>query len=235
MVRTLLHGHRYDGSRAERELGLRYTDPRETVARTVDWARRRGPAARLSAWARPPGPGSERPRKEGPVSTGLVIVIVAVALLLLARPCFVAPRARGRSRGRDLEGRRGEVADAHRERAETRMTRAQEAEQIATRERAEAVLRETRARLHERGLADADLDADGDRVVEGDGSAVGGGAASSATPARAAAAKPAHGLTANAAGDFERGRAVGGRGGRGRRTGRPRQPRRPRPEPMPLS
>ncbi len=42
MVRTLLHGHRYDGSRAERELGVRYTDPRETVRRTVEWARRAG-------------------------------------------------------------------------------------------------------------------------------------------------------------------------------------------------
>ncbi len=42
MVRTLLHGHRYDGSRAERELGLTYTDPRETVRRTVDWARGAG-------------------------------------------------------------------------------------------------------------------------------------------------------------------------------------------------
>jgi dihydroflavonol-4-reductase len=42
MVRTLLHGHRYDGSRAERELGLRYTDPRDTVRRTVDWARAEG-------------------------------------------------------------------------------------------------------------------------------------------------------------------------------------------------
>jgi dihydroflavonol-4-reductase len=42
MVRTLLHGHRYDGSRAERELGLRYTEPRETVRRTVDWARSEG-------------------------------------------------------------------------------------------------------------------------------------------------------------------------------------------------
>jgi dihydroflavonol-4-reductase len=42
MVRTLLHGHRYDGSRAERELGLRYTDPRDTVARTVEWARGAG-------------------------------------------------------------------------------------------------------------------------------------------------------------------------------------------------
>jgi dihydroflavonol-4-reductase len=42
MVRTLLHGHRYDGSRAERDLGLRYTDARETLRRTVDWARAEG-------------------------------------------------------------------------------------------------------------------------------------------------------------------------------------------------
>jgi dihydroflavonol-4-reductase len=42
MVRTLLHGHRYDGSRASRELGLRYTDPRETLRRTVEWARGEG-------------------------------------------------------------------------------------------------------------------------------------------------------------------------------------------------
>lgn len=42
MVRTLLHGHRYDGSRAQRELGLRYTDPAQTLRRTVDWARAEG-------------------------------------------------------------------------------------------------------------------------------------------------------------------------------------------------
>jgi dihydroflavonol-4-reductase len=42
MVRTLLHGHRYDGSRAEHELGLQYTDPRETLRRTVEWARAEG-------------------------------------------------------------------------------------------------------------------------------------------------------------------------------------------------
>jgi dihydroflavonol-4-reductase len=42
MVRTLLHGHRYDGSRAERELGLRYTEPRETIRKTVVWARAQG-------------------------------------------------------------------------------------------------------------------------------------------------------------------------------------------------
>jgi dihydroflavonol-4-reductase len=42
MVQTLLHGHRYDGSRATRELGLRYTNPRETLRRTVEWARGAG-------------------------------------------------------------------------------------------------------------------------------------------------------------------------------------------------
>lgn len=42
MVRTLLHGHRYDGSRAERELGLSYTDARDTLRRTVEWARGEG-------------------------------------------------------------------------------------------------------------------------------------------------------------------------------------------------
>jgi dihydroflavonol-4-reductase len=42
MVRTLIHGHRYDGSRAERDLDLRYTAPRETIRRTVAWAREAG-------------------------------------------------------------------------------------------------------------------------------------------------------------------------------------------------
>ena len=42
MVRTLLHGHRYDGSRAHRELGLTYTPAAETLRRTVDWARSEG-------------------------------------------------------------------------------------------------------------------------------------------------------------------------------------------------
>ena len=42
MVRTLLHGHRYDGSRAERELGQRYTPVTETLRKTIDWARAEG-------------------------------------------------------------------------------------------------------------------------------------------------------------------------------------------------
>jgi dihydroflavonol-4-reductase len=42
MVRTLAHGHRYDGSRAQRELGLRYTPVGETFRRTIEWAKREG-------------------------------------------------------------------------------------------------------------------------------------------------------------------------------------------------
>jgi dihydroflavonol-4-reductase len=42
MVRTLVHGHRYDGSRASRELGLRYTPVAETFRRTIEWAAREG-------------------------------------------------------------------------------------------------------------------------------------------------------------------------------------------------
>ncbi|HZD17582.1 MAG TPA: SDR family NAD(P)-dependent oxidoreductase [Actinomycetota bacterium] len=41
-VRTLLHGHRYDGSRATRELGVRYTPLEETLRRTLAWYADRG-------------------------------------------------------------------------------------------------------------------------------------------------------------------------------------------------
>ena len=37
MVRTILHGHAYDGSRATRELGLVYTPVEEALRRTVAW------------------------------------------------------------------------------------------------------------------------------------------------------------------------------------------------------
>jgi dihydroflavonol-4-reductase len=42
MVRTLVHGHRYNGSRAQRELGLRYTPVAETFRRTIEWAKSEG-------------------------------------------------------------------------------------------------------------------------------------------------------------------------------------------------
>ena len=39
MVRTLVHGHVYDGSRAARELGLNYTPATDTLSRLISWAR----------------------------------------------------------------------------------------------------------------------------------------------------------------------------------------------------
>lgn len=37
VVRTLVHGHAYDGTKAERELGLSYTPVEETLRRTITW------------------------------------------------------------------------------------------------------------------------------------------------------------------------------------------------------
>ena len=37
-IRTILHGHRYDGSRATRELGLSYTPAADTFRGTIEWA-----------------------------------------------------------------------------------------------------------------------------------------------------------------------------------------------------
>jgi len=42
MVHTLLHGHRYDGSRATRDLGLIYTPAEQTLRRAIAWYAARG-------------------------------------------------------------------------------------------------------------------------------------------------------------------------------------------------
>ena len=42
LVRTALHGHSYDGSKAARELGLVYTPVEETMRRTLEWFRDEG-------------------------------------------------------------------------------------------------------------------------------------------------------------------------------------------------
>jgi dihydroflavonol-4-reductase len=42
LIRTALHGHAYDGSKAARELGLSYTPVEETIRRTLDWFRDEG-------------------------------------------------------------------------------------------------------------------------------------------------------------------------------------------------
>ena len=42
MIRAVLQGHTYDGSRATRELGLDYTSAENTLQRTIDWFRSEG-------------------------------------------------------------------------------------------------------------------------------------------------------------------------------------------------
>lgn len=54
LARTLLHGHRYDGSRAARELGLHYRPFDETVARTLTWYAERGLIRPLAGGGRVP-------------------------------------------------------------------------------------------------------------------------------------------------------------------------------------
>jgi type II secretory pathway pseudopilin PulG len=98
------------------------------------------------------------------MSTTAIVVIVIVVLILLAIVLVAVPRWRARARERQLDRHRGEVAGAHRDQAASRAARADEAEQIAARERAEAELHEARARLHERGLADDELAVDRERL-----------------------------------------------------------------------
>jgi dihydroflavonol-4-reductase len=57
MVRTMLHGHRYDGTKAARELGLVYTPVRETFARTIEWALAQGLVQRPLPGFSPSGAG----------------------------------------------------------------------------------------------------------------------------------------------------------------------------------
>jgi dihydroflavonol-4-reductase len=42
LARTLTHGHAYDGTKASRELGLRYTPIEETLRRTIAWWEQQG-------------------------------------------------------------------------------------------------------------------------------------------------------------------------------------------------
>lgn len=37
LIATLLHGHRFDGSKAVRDLGIAYATPAETIGRTIRW------------------------------------------------------------------------------------------------------------------------------------------------------------------------------------------------------
>ena len=98
------------------------------------------------------------------MSTAAIIAIIVLVVLVILLVAFLMPRMGARRRQRELERRRGEVADAHREQASSRAARAEEAERIAQAERAQAEAHEARARLHERGLADDDLDTEHARI-----------------------------------------------------------------------
>jgi FtsZ-interacting cell division protein ZipA len=119
------------------------------------------------------------------MSTGLIIAIVVVALLLIALFAFVLPRSRRKAqvaaRERELGQRRERAADEQREAAAERNRQAEMAEQKARmaeteakRERAEAELREQRAQMHEQGMADHELIDEGERDRFAGTSAMGG-------------------------------------------------------------
>src|SRR5215210_6080254 len=106
------------------------------------------------------------------MSTGLIIAIVVVALILLAILFFI-PRmkrqAELKKRERELSHRRQAVATEHREVADSRQREADQAERQARmaqkeaeKQRAEAELHQERATMHERGeFAGTSADPDG--------------------------------------------------------------------------
>ena len=107
------------------------------------------------------------------MSTGLIIAIIVVVLLLIGL-LVLMPRMRAKANERkaqkELESRRERVATEHRETASTRTTEADRAEQEAEiaqqkarAQRAEAESHEQQAQLHERGLADDKLVEDHER------------------------------------------------------------------------
>jgi FtsZ-interacting cell division protein ZipA len=143
------------------------------------------------------------------MSTGLIIAIVVIALILIALFAFVLPRARRtartKARERELAQRREGRAEEHRAEAAERRSEAEMAEQRARmaeteaqRERAEADMREQRAQMHERGMADDELIEDHERDRFADTSAM----RDEPAPMRDDADRPMH----EPASDHEQGR-----------------------------
>ena len=99
------------------------------------------------------------------MTTGAIIAIVVAAIVIIALLALVLPRLRGKKREREIVRRREQVAGAHREVARERLADADRAEREARAQRAEAELHESRAALHEDGLADEDLGEEHRRFV----------------------------------------------------------------------
>ena len=143
------------------------------------------------------------------MSTGLIIAIVVVALILLAILFFI-PRmkrtAQLKKRERELGQRREAVATEHREVADSRAQEAERAEREARmaqkeaeRQRAEAELHQERAQMHERGDADHELIEEHERDRF---------AGTSADP-DGTMAEQSRGETTGTRSEFEEGREVG--------------------------
>jgi flagellar biosynthesis/type III secretory pathway M-ring protein FliF/YscJ len=102
------------------------------------------------------------------MSTGIIIAIIVVVVLVIALVA-ARPALKRRRDERELETRRDRAVEHHRGAAEGRRVHAELAEQKAQRERAEAELQETRADMHEKGLADDELRrGDGEAEREGE-------------------------------------------------------------------
>jgi colicin import membrane protein len=113
----------------------------------------------------------------------IIVLVVVIAAILIALFVFL-PRLRERGRvkmrERELGQRRERVVSEQREEADSRSRQAEAAEQRARiaaqeaeRERAEAQLRQERAKRHERGMADHELIEDHEREHFAGTSAVG--------------------------------------------------------------
>jgi len=96
------------------------------------------------------------------MSTGAIVAIIVGVAIVAGALLLLLPRLRQMRDEREVQGRREALAGRHREHAEGQRLRAEAAEQQARRERAEAELHESRAALHDRGLADDELEPNGD-------------------------------------------------------------------------
>lgn len=90
------------------------------------------------------------------MSTAVIIVIAAVVAVVVLG-LAVMPSMRRRQAERQLDERRDQRVDLHKREATESRLRADLAEQEAAQSRAEADAHATRAQMHERGLADEDL------------------------------------------------------------------------------
>jgi type II secretory pathway pseudopilin PulG len=94
------------------------------------------------------------------MSTGLLIVLIIVALAIVAA-LVLMPRMRAKAqetkREREIEHRREAAADNHRSVAQERTTEAERLEAEARARKAEADMHGEHAELHSRGMADDKL------------------------------------------------------------------------------